>query len=252
VTALYDRIGGGYAVHRRPDPRIALIVLEALADASTIVNLGAGVGSYEPRDRPVVAVEPSRVMIAQRARDAPPVVQAHAEALPFGDGAFDCAMAVLTIHHWSDVERGVREAARVARRRLVLLTWVGFPTHFWLLDYFPEIASLDASLFPTADKLAAWLGPLRTVVVPIPHDCTDGFLCAYWRRPEAYLDAGVRGAISVFARLPDTASALPRLEADLTSGVWRERYGDVLQRTAMDFGYRLVVCDRPVRVPVRR
>jgi SAM-dependent methyltransferase len=241
VTALYDRIGGGYAAYRRPDPRIAAMLLEALADASTIVNVGAGVGSYEPRGRDVVAVEPSRVMIEQRTAGCPPVVQARAEALPFKDGAFDYAMAVLTIHHWSNIERGLRETFRVTRRRFVLMTWIGFPTRFWLMDYFPEIESIDEQMFPTAEQLASWLGPLRTLIVPIPHDCADGFLCAYWRRPDAYLDPGVRGAISAFARLPDVGGALRRLEDDLASGVWRERYGEVLQHDAIDFGYRIFV-----------
>jgi SAM-dependent methyltransferase len=240
AAPLYDRIGTGYRDYRRPDPRVAALLSAALGGARRVINLGAGVGSYEPRDRPVVAVEPSRVMIAQRAAGSAPAVQAHAEALPFADDAFDCAMATLTIHHWASVEAGLREAARVAHR-VVVLTWVGFPRHFWLMDYFPEIASFDFELFPSLEQLAAWLGPLRVIDVPIPHDCSDGFLCAYWRRPAAYLDAGVRGAISTFARAADVSDGLARLRADLASGAWRARYGDLLGREEMDFGYRVVV-----------
>lgn len=242
-TALYDRIGRDYGQYRRPDPRIEAVVRQAVADARTVVNVGAGVGSYEPRDRAVVAVEPSWVMIGQRAHDQAPAVQARAEALPFADGAFDCALALLTLHHWSELERGLREAARVARHRLVLLTWIGFASDFWLMDYLPEIRTIDEALFPSLEQLAAWLGPLRAIPVPIPHDCTDGFLCAYWRRPRAYLDAGVRGAISAFARIDGADEGLARLAADLADGRWHERYGDLLHRDAIDFGYRVVVHD---------
>ena len=238
---LYDRIGANYRDYRRPDPRIAAAVHHGLAGARTVVNLGAGVGSYEPRDRTVVAVEPSRVMIAQRERRAPPVVQARTEALPFRDGSFECALAVLTLHHWSDVERGLYEARRVASDTLVLLTWIGFPNRFWLVDYLPQIETIDLGLFPTLEQLAGWLGPLRVITVPIPHDCRDGFLCAYWRRPWAYLDAGVRSAISAFSRLDGIDEGLARLAADLAAGRWQERYGALLQRDEIDFGYRLVL-----------
>jgi SAM-dependent methyltransferase len=243
TTQLYDRIGTHYRDYRRPDPRIAAILADALGNAHRVVNLGAGVGSYEPRDRPVVAVEPSWVMIAQRSAAGAPAVQARAEALPFADAAFDCAMATLTIHHWASPAEGLREARRVARK-VVLLTWVGFPVHFWLMDYFPEIAAFDIDLFPSLEDLAAWLGPLRAINVPIPHDCTDGFLCAYWRRPEAYLDEGVRGAISTFARTERLGDGLARLQADLASGAWRARYGDLLNHDEMDFGYRVVVTEK--------
>lgn len=241
MPALYDRIGQGYSNHRRADPRIAAIVHDALGSARTVVNVGAGVGSYEPRDRAVTAVEPSRVMIRQRSRGGAPVVQAAAEALPFAADRFDCAMAMLTIHHWPDQEHGIAELARVARGRVVLLTWVGFADRFWLMDYCPEVERFDIDLFPTVDQLRAWLGPLRVLPVPIPHDCSDGFLCAYWRRPEMYLDPGVRGAISTFARVSHTAPGLARLRADLSDGTWAERYGDLLAHDAMDFGYRVIV-----------
>jgi SAM-dependent methyltransferase len=241
VQAVYDTIGARYSSYRRPDPRIARAVYTELGQASNIVNLGAGVGSYEPRDRDLVAVEPSGLMISQRPRGAPPVVQACAEFIPFRDGAFDVAMAILSIHHWSDIERGLLEARRVAKQQVVLLTWIGFNRDFWLLDYVPQIREVDEPLFPSIDDLAQILGPLRVIPVPIPHDCTDGFLCAYWRRPHAYLDEGARRAISTFSRVRGFEEGLRRLEKDLQSGEWNQRYHHLFQSDSMDYGYRVVV-----------
>ena len=209
--------------------------------AATIVNLGAGVGSYEPGDRELIAVEPSRLMISQRPGSAPPVVQARAEFVPFRDGAFDVAMAILSVHHWSDMKKGLLEARRVARHKVVLLTWIGFGQDFWLLDYLPQIREIDEPLFPSIEDLTQILGPLRVIPVPIPHDCTDGFLCAYWRRPHAYLDEGVRSAISTFSRVRDSEGGLRRLEEDLQSGEWRQRYSHLFHSESMDYGYRVVV-----------
>lgn len=243
ATPLYDSIGKQYQNYRQPDPRIATIISGVLSDAHRIVNIGAGVGSYEPCGREVVAVEPSEVMIAQRSRQRASIVQARAEALPFRDDSFDCALAILTIQHWADIEKGLQESRRVAKQRMILLTWVGFSTHFWLLDYLPQIKMIDEPLFPSIEQLSSWLGPLRTIPVPIPHDCTDGFLCAYWRRPEAYLNEGVRSAISTFSRVLDIQEGLARLKADLASGLWQERYGDLFEREEVDFGYRVVVAE---------
>lgn len=244
MPTLYDAIGTRYSHSRRPDPRIATVLNTEIGQASSIVNIGAGVGSYEPRDRALVAVEPSWVMVSQRAKSGPPVVQARAESLPFGDAAFDVATAILTIHHWSDIERGLLETRRVAKGRVVLLTWVGFGQDFWLLDYLPQIREIDEPLFPSIEELAHLLGPVRVTPVPIPHDCTDGFLCAYWRRPHCYLDEGVRSAISTFSRVQDIHDGLRRLEKDLDSGFWHHRYSHLFQTDSMDFGYRLVVCER--------
>ena len=245
MQTLYDTIGTHYSNYRRPDPRITTALSAELGYAASIVNIGAGVGSYEPRDREfVVAVEPSGLMISQRAKSGPPVVQARAESLPFREAAFDAATAILTIHHWSDVERGLLEARRVARERVVLLTRSGFGQDFWLLDYLPQIREIEEPLFPSIEELARLLGPVRVTPVPIPHDCTDGFLCAYWRRPHSYLSEGVRGAISTFSRVLDIDEGLHRLEKDLETGVWQNRYSRLLQTDSMDFGYRLVVCER--------
>ena len=241
MPALYDTIGARYRAYRRPDPRIARAVYAELRQAATIVNLGAGVGSCEPTDRDLIAVEPSRLMISQRPRSAAPVVQARAEFVPFRDNAFDVAMAILSIHHWSDIEGGLLEARRVARHRVVLLTWIGFSQDFWLLDYLPQIREIDEPLFPSIEDLAQILGPLRVIPVPIPYDCTDGFLCAYWRRPHAYLDEDVRRAISTFSRVLDFEDGLRCLEKDLQSGEWKQRYNHLFHYDSMDYGYRVVV-----------
>jgi SAM-dependent methyltransferase len=241
----YDEIGSTYAATRRPDPRIARQIEQALADARTVVNVGAGTGAYEPRDREVVAVEPSAVMLAQRARDAAPAVRAPAEELPFPDASFDAALAVLTMHHWSDWRAGVAELRRVAPRRAVVLTFdPAFIREYWLVrDYLPQIAGADEARFPPLATVAAALGGAAIVTVPIPHDCSDGFLCAWWRRPLAYLDPGVRANISSLAALGDSAVAgsLERLRRDVADGTWAERNAELSAADEADFGYRLLV-----------
>lgn len=244
TPAIYDRIGQGYRRHRQPDPRIAALVRDALGDARSVVNVGAGAGSYEPTDREVVAVEPSETMIAQRPQGSAPVVQASAESLPFADGSFDASMAILTIHHWGDRSRGLGELRRVARRRVVILTHLPDAAPFWLTDdYVPEITAMDRGIFPSIADIEATLGPARVSAVPVPHDCIDGFLGAYWRRPEAYLDPAVRASISGFAKLPSTDDGVERLRADLASGAWERRNGSLRGLASLDLGYRLVVCE---------
>lgn len=244
---LYDTIGRGYAARRREDARIAAAIWAALGDAASVVNVGAGTGSYEPGDREVLAVEPSEVMIAQRPAGAARCVRGAAETLPVATGTADAAMAILSVHHWTDVERGLREMARVARKRVVVLTWVPDAPPFWLTEeYFPEIAAHDRTIFPSSGELKTLVervvGQARLTVVPIPHDCADGMLGAYWRRPAAYLDAAVRGGISSFARI-DASAGLIKLRADLQSGRWKERNGALLAQEALDLGYRLVSCE---------
>jgi SAM-dependent methyltransferase len=244
VTAEYDAIGTTYARTRRPDPRIAALIEDALGDAVTVVNVGAGTGSYEPRDRRVVAVEPSRTMIRQRPRDAAPAVVGSAEALPLADASVDAALAILTVHHWSDARRGLAELRRVARDRVVVLTWdVSFTGTFWLFDYLPGIAANDIPRFPPLEVYEQELGRLEVTPVLVPHDCTDGFLAAFWRRPEAYLDPAVRANISGFAVLPpaEVEAAVAALAADLESGAWAERHADLLALDEVDAGYRLLV-----------
>ena len=241
MATRYDRIGLDYSDLRRPDPRIAARIEAALGDSTTILNVGAGAGSYEPAGREVTALEPSIEMIRQRSAPASAVVQGRAEDLPFADSSFDSAMAILTIHHWSDQARGVAEMRRVAKGPIVLLTYDPAFRGFWLADYLPELVALDEGQMPRMSDYERWLGPVAVSAVPIPHDCTDGFLCAYWRRPAAYLDPRVRAAMSSFWALGDVSAELARLEGDLQSGAWEERYGGLLDLEALDCGYRLVV-----------
>ncbi len=238
----YDAIGAGYRAMRRPDPRIQAAIDETLGDARTVVNVGAGAGSYEPGDRGVAAVEPSSVMIDQRPVGSAPVVQASAEALPFEDDAFDAALAVLTIHHWRDLGRGLAEVRRVARDRVVVLTWDPAHPGFWLTDdYFPDALTFDRTIFPSMETLSDTLGGRVEVrALPIPHDCTDGFFGAYWRRPAAYLRPAVRAAISTFSRLTDVEARLERLRRDLDDGAWDRRHGGLRTLETLDVGYRLV------------
>jgi SAM-dependent methyltransferase len=244
---LYDTIGRSYAGFRRPDHRIASAIDAALGDATSVANIGAGTGSYEPSGRTVIAVEPSEVMMRQRPAGAALRLRGSAEALPLETDSVDAAMAVLSAHHWTDLERGFSEMARVARKRAVLLTWVPEATPFWLTeDYFPEIAAYDRKVFPSSTALIGMLehlvGPAHVTPLPIPHDCADGFLCAYWRRPESYLNAEIRSAMSSFARI-DAEAGLARLRADLSSGHWAQRNRYLLALDNLDVGYRIVWCE---------
>ncbi len=241
MASLYDTIGLNYADFRQPDPSIERAIHDALGDATSIVNVGAGCGSYEPSQSSVVAVELSMTMIRQRPPGTAPVVQATAMVLPFGADAFDASMAILTLHHWPNKVQGLEELRRVSRGRVVILTWDPTYSGFWLTDYIPEVLVDDRSNFPMLREYEQVLGPTEVITVPIPHNCTDGFMCAYWRRPEAYLDQRVRSAISTFSRLRNVTSGLQQLDRDLKTGEWRNRYGDILNRTEMDFGYRLIV-----------
>jgi SAM-dependent methyltransferase len=245
MAQLYDAIGLGYGHYRRPDRRIATAILDALGDATTVVNVGAGAGSYEPVDRSVVAVEPSFAMIRQRPAGSAPVVQASATHLPFRDAVFAAALAVLTVHHWPDRVRGLTELARVAQHRLVIVTWDPATSGFWLVeDYFPAILEIDRQILPPMEELRQTLGTIEVRPLPVPYDCTDGFLGAYWRRPHAYLDPGIRSAISTFAKISDVESGLTRLSADLADGTWERRYGHLTRQSELDLGYRLVIAHR--------
>lgn len=239
MTALYDHIGLNYAALRKPDRRIADAIHIALGAARTVLNVGAGTGSYEPGDREVTAVEPSSEMIARRHPQAAAVIQASAEDLPFDDASFDAAMAILTIHHWHDVSAGLREVRRVTRGRIVILTFDP-AVRPWLTDYLPALAELDDGQFPAMADYQRWLGPVQVTPLLVPHDCSDGFLYAYWRRPHAYLDAHVRSGSSSFWAIGDPAPGLQLLADDLASGAWERRYADLLSSDAYDAGYRLV------------
>ena len=242
---MYDTIGATYTVTRRTEPRIAARIWAALGDARTVLNVGAGTGSYEPPDRHVLAVEPSALMRSQRPPDAAPCLAGSAENLPFDDQSFDAAMAVCTVHHWQDPIAGLREMRRVARRVVVFLFDTSDPvaSQFWLTrDYLPEFAGLLAAGRASLAELAGAIGA-RMEPVPIPWDCADGFFEAYWRRPEAYLDENVRRGISVWARVgPDAEQrAVHSLRDDLASGRWAERNRDLVDLDAAELGARLLI-----------
>ena len=242
---LYDTIGATYTVTRHTEPRIAAQVWAALGDARTVLNVGAGTGSYEPPGRDVTAVEPSAIMRAQRPADAAQCVAAAAERLPFEDQSFDAAMAFSTVHHWRDPIAGLREMRRVARRVVVFThdsTDTGWRRRFWLTrDYLPEVADLSVGR-PSLTEQARAIGA-RMEPVLIPWDCADGFFEAYWRRPEAYLDDHVRRGISVWARVgPDAEQrAVRSLRDDLASGRWAERNCGLIDLEAAELGLRLLI-----------
>ncbi|MEL6545650.1 MAG: methyltransferase domain-containing protein [Myxococcota bacterium] len=239
-TTNYDEAAPSYATHRRPDPRIARELRHAIGDAKSVVNVGAGMGAYEPRDLDVTPVEPSQLGQRHPARER--VVRASAENLPFDDDSFDVSLAILTVHHWHDLDAGLLEMRRVARRRIVILTWDPQAPEFWLTrDYFPDILETDLKIFPRLDRP---FGPLKTPSVrpiPIPFDCQDGFLGAYWRRPERYLDPSAREAISTFGKITRVEERVEKLRTDIESGAWRRRNSELLDAEVWDIGYRLLI-----------
>ena len=245
MASIYDKVGVGYSVTRLRDPRIADRIIQALGDSARVVNVGAGAGSYEPRDRMVVAVEPSATMIRQRPVGSAPVIRGVAESLPLADGAVDAALAILTVHHWTDPGRGFVEMRRVAQIRVVILTWdQDVWESFWLIrEYLPCIRDLDRRRALAIADIVSAFGGSQILRVPIPHDCIDGFHGAFWRRPEAYLDPRVRSGISTYAVMsPDERDeGLQRLAADIQSGDWEDRHRDLLDLDEVDLGYRLIV-----------
>mgnify|MGYP002137730332 FL=1 len=246
-TPRYDRIGQGYAQTRREDPRIADRIRRALGAARTVVNVGAGAGSYEPPDRHVIAVEPSDVMAAQRPRELAPALRAFAQELPLRDRGVDAAMAILSVHHWDDAqERGVREMRRVAAGPVVLLTCdPEVSGAMWLMaDYMPEVAALDRRVFPSPQQLAAWLGGRTQVdTVPVPRDTCDWTLMSFWAHPERVLDEAARNATSGFARMAKdvVARVVAAVRRDLLAGTWDARYGHLRRLDEYDAGMRLVI-----------
>jgi SAM-dependent methyltransferase len=242
----YDEIGGGYACTRQEDPRVRDSILAALGVARTVVNVGAGAGSYEPRDRYVLAVEPSDVMAAQRSRELAPAIRATADCLPLRDSSVDAAMSVLSVHHWGEgQERGVRELRRVATGPVVILTCdPEVSGAMWLMaDYFPEVADLDRRIFPQPDQLAAWLGGHTHVeMLPVHRDTPDWTLMSFWGHPERVLDARARRGTSGFARMPSevVARVVAAVERDLAEGTWDSRYGHLRQLDTFDAGMRLI------------
>jgi len=241
----YDRIGRTYASTRSTDPSIAKQISDALGSAERVVNVGAGTGSYEPGDRFVIAVEPSHTMLVQRPDGSARATRAAAEALPFRDDAFDAALATLTLHHWRDIDAGLREMQRVAPRQVVFYFEPDWAERLWLVgEYFPAVKALESErLAPGGERLSTILDTRRIEAVLVPADCRDGFGGCFWNRPEAYLDPVVQDGISFFAQL-DAESRLrgtQRLRADLASGAWDERHGHLRAAATLDIGYRLLV-----------
>jgi SAM-dependent methyltransferase len=250
----YQRHASAYARHRRPDPRIAAHIDRALADARTVVNVGAGTGSYEPADRYVLAIEPSRAMRAHRPPHLPPAIDASADALPLDDNTVDAAMAILTLHHWSDPDAGLRELRRVTRRRVVVLTFdIELLAGFWFFEYLPEALEDDLRRFPPLKDVVAALGGALVERVPIPQDCTDGFFEAHFGRPEMYLDSDLRKAQSVWPRLGPGVEqrAIASLSDDLRSGRWDARHRHLRQVPSRDGGLRLIVASEGIRSRLR-
>jgi len=246
----YGSIGTDYARYRRPDPRIAAAIHAALGDAESVLNIGAGAGSYEPADRDVTAVEPSASMRAQRPANLATAIDASAEHLPFADGGFDAAMASFTVHQWSDLAAGLSELRRVTRGPIVILSCdPDALDRFWLTDYAPEVIATEASRYPAPAEIARLLGGTVTVYpVPIPHDCTDGFGEAYYGRPEALLDPGARRANSAWSFVgAEVERRFEReLRADLDSGAWDARHGALRAQPEFDGSLRLIVALPPV------
>ena len=247
ATPRYDHIGQGYTQTRREDPRIADRIQRTLGASRTVVNVGAGAGSYEPRDRHVIAVEPSDIMAAQRPRELAPALRAFAQALPLRDRSVDAAMAILSVHHWDDAqERGVREMRRVAAGPVVFLTCdPEVSGAMWLMaDYLPEVAALDRRIFPRPQQLAAWLGGRTQVdTVPVPRDTCDWTLMSFWAHPERVLDEAARNATSGFARMAKdvVARVVAAVRRDLLDGTWDARYGHLRRLDEYDAGMRLVL-----------
>lgn len=241
MNAIYDSIGMTYAVTRCTDPKIASQLYPELQGSTRIVNIGAGTGSYEPENVDLVAVEPSAQMIAQRKPGSYPVEQAFAEKLPFADRSFSHALTVLSMHHWENRQLAFQEINRVATEKFVAITWDPSAEPFWLTrDYFPEIYATDQRIFPALDELKEYFDDVRISPLPIPHDCQDGLLAAFWQRPTAYLSSTVRQSMSPFAKLKNLAEGLRQLEDDLTSGAWATKNHAILSLAALDVGYRII------------
>lgn len=240
----YEKYGAGYAIQRRSDPRIFAEILAALGSAETVVNVGAGAGSYEPTDRSVIAVEPAAAMRAQRSLQRP-AIRAFAEALPLDDSSVDAAMASMTVHQWSDLALGLSEMRRVARGPVVILACdPDRLTRFWLSGYCPEVLAVEKRRYPAMAHLAALLGGRsETKVVPIPLDCFDGLCEAFYGRPERLLDPAVRKAQSSWSFLEPGVEerSMAALSADLASGRWDERHGHLRSQPAYEGALVLLV-----------
>lgn len=229
---------------RKTDPVIAARIYRYLNNAASILNIGAGTGSYELSGKPLIALEPSEAMIKQRPAGAYPVKHASAESLPFNTGAFTHAMTVLSMHHWEDREAAFNEIKRVITKRFVAVTWNPQSDRYWLTqDYFPEIHDIDHTIFPTLNELETAFPGIRFYSLPIPSNCIDGFMAAYWSRPYAYLDPQVRQSMSTFSKIQNVDAGIQKLQHELDSGIWHSKYGALLRKDDLDVGYTVAVWD---------
>lgn len=245
----YGKFGAGYAIQRRADPRIAARILQALGDARTVLNVGAGAGSYEPEDRQVIAIEPSEAMRFQRPKHLTQAIDAVAEQLPLDDQSVDASMALVTVHQWRDLNKGLAELRRVTRGPIVIMTFDGDAQDlYWLARYAPELIAVDRGRFPKIQKLCGALGRSTEVqVVPVPIDCSDGFNEAYYARPEAFLDPAVRRSQSAWSFVPEPVQSriVKTLGDDLKSGAWDQKYRDWRTRPYFEGSLRLIVSRHP-------
>lgn len=244
MISLYDEIGKGYSIGRKTDPKIAHFINQYLHGSESIVNIGAGTGSYEPDRKKLIAVEPSSEMIRQRPKGSHPVQQASAESLPFKNGCFSHAMTILSMHHWENRKQAFSEIKRVVRQRFITLTWNPDADKYWLTrDYFPEIHDIDKSIFPALSELEQSFKGIRFYSLPIPAECIDGFTAAYWSRPEAYLDSLVRKGMSTFSKIQGLEVGVQKLKHDIDSGLWQSKYGELKSKDSLDVGYVVGVWD---------
>ena len=244
----YAAVGSNYSAFRQPDPRIARLILGRLGNATSVLNVGAGAGSYEPTDRTVTAVEPSASMRAQRPAHLSTAIDAVAESLPFPDQSFDAALATFTVHQWQNLEAGLREMRRVTRGPVVILSCdPALVTRFWLHDYAADVLETEARRYPKLSQMAAILGgSTKNVSVPIPLDCTDGFNEAYYGRPEMLLRDDARLACSAWSFVsPEVVHRFKaHLADDLATGAWDERHAHLRRQPTYDGSLRLLVATR--------
>lgn len=242
----YDGFGQKYSSHRQTDPRIAAYVDNELSSAKTILNIGAGAGSYEPTDKYVVAVEPSITMRQQRLdKGKVPAINAKADNLPFDENSFDASMAMITVHHWPDIEKGLKELRRITKNQVVIMTFDPEQLdNFWNADYFPEVIAVEKARYPTIDFIKSCLGgQCKVIPIPIPLDCKDGFQEAFYGRPEAFLEKQVRLSQSAWGFIPEDKQEeiVERLRADLENGTWDAKYGHFRTQEFFTCALRLIV-----------
>ncbi|MCA6362260.1 MAG: methyltransferase domain-containing protein [Bacteroidetes bacterium] len=242
----YNAHGQHYSQIRRADKHIAAHIHHALGNAHTVLNVGAGAGSYEPEDKYVVAVEPSARMRMQRLEAGKnPAVNGVAGALPFDDNAFDAVMAMVTVHHWPDIEQGLRELHRVAKNKVVIMTFDPDALHeFWNVHYFPELIEVEKTRYPKIERITAALGDNCEVIkIPVTLHCTDGFQEAFFGRPEMFLLPEVRKSQSAWGFLKPGEEELlvKRLETELMSGEWDKKYGHLRTQPEYTAALRLIV-----------